>query len=166
MKIKVKILRDGIKLPTFIDKGEWVDLSCAQKTTIIGPMKKNDSNSIAFNNKFIPLGVAMKMPKGFEAWVVPRSSTYKYYGVILTNSKGIIDNSYSGNENEWQFNALAFKKTTIPFGDRICQFRIMPSQRAPFWVKLYWLFVSKIEFVEVDDLGHSDRGGFGSTGRR
>lgn len=164
LTIKIKRIRDGIDLPEFISKGDWVDLRCAQKTTIVGPMKSKDSNTIIFNNTLIPLGIAMKMPDGFEAIVTPRSSTYKHYGIIQTNSLGVIDASYSGNADEWMMPVLSLKKTTIPKNDRICQFRIQLSQKATFWQKIKWLFSSKIKFEVVDNLTDNNRGGFGSTG--
>lgn len=164
--IKIKRIRDGIDLPEFIQKGDWVDLRCAQKTTIVGPMKSKDSNTIIFNNTMIPLGFAMKLPDGFEAIVAPRSSTYKHYGVMQTNSLGIIDNSYSGNDDEWMMPVLSFKKTTIPKNDRICQFRIQLSQKATIWQKIKWLFSNKIKIEEVDNLNDISRGGFGSTGAK
>ena len=104
------------------------------------------------------------MPDGFEAIVAPRSSTYAHYGIIQSNSIGVIDNSYCGNTDEWKFPAIAFKKTTIPQDDRICQFRIQLKQNATFWQKIKWLFNNKIKFDVVDDLSNTSRGGFGSTG--
>ena len=164
LKIKVKRLIKDIALPSVINKGDWVDLRCAKRTTIVGPMKKKDSNVVVLNNTLIPLGIAMKLPDGYEAIVVPRSSTYAHYGIIQSNSMGVIDSSYCGNTDEWRFPAIAFKKTTIPFDDRICQFRIQLIQGATVLQKLKWLFTSKIMFEEVDDLNSASRGGFGSTG--
>lgn len=166
IKIKVKQIRGKIELPNIINKGDWIDLRCAKKTTIIGPLKQKDNNAVTFNNTLIPLGIAMKLPKGYEAIVCPRSSTYKHYGVIQSNSIGVIDNSYCGNEDEWIMPVIAFKKTTIPEGDRICQFRIQLSQKATIWQKIKWLFTSKISIDIVDDLNSDNRGGFGSTGNK
>ena len=118
------------------------------------------------NNTMIPLGVAIKLPSGFEAILSPRSSTYKHYGIIQSNSIGVVDNSYSGNDDEWMLPVIAFKKTTIPEGDRLCQFRIQLSQRATIWQKLKWLFSNKIKIVQVDSLDDKARGGFGSTGSK
>lgn len=95
----------------------------------------------------------MKLPEGYEAHVVPRSSTFKNFGVLQTNSFGVIDNSYSGTNDIWRFPALAMRDTVIHEGDRICQFRIMKKQ-------------PQIEFVEVNELDEMDRGGIGSTGTR
>lgn len=164
IKIKVKHIRGKIDLPEIVDKGDWIDLRCAKKTTIIGPMKKKDSNVVTFNNTLIPLGVSMKLPNGYEAITCPRSSTYKHYGLIQSNSIGVIDNSYCGNDDEWQLPVIAFKKTTIPEGDRICQFRIQLSQKANIFQKINWIFSSKIKIEIVDDLDSTNRGGFGSTG--
>lgn len=166
IKIKVKQIRGKIELPNIINKGDWIDLRCAKKTTIIGPLKQKDNNAVTFNNTLIPLGIAMKLPKGFEAIVCPRSSTYKHYGVIQSNSIGVIDNSYCGNDDEWMMPVIAFKKTTIPEGDRICQFRIQLSQKATILQKIRWLFTNKISIDIVDDLNSDNRGGFGSTGNK
>ena len=166
LKIKVKYIRGVEDLPQILDKGEWIDLRCAKKTTLIGPMKQKESNAITFNNTMIPLGIAMSLPDGFEAIISPRSSTYKHYGVIQSNSIGVIDNSYSGNNDEWQFPVIAFKKTTIPLGDRVCQFRIQLSQKANILQKLKWLFTNKIKIEVVESLTNDDRGGFGSTGTK
>lgn len=104
-----------------------------------------------FNYKLIKLGVAMKLPEGYEAHIVPRSSTFKNYGILMANSMGIIDNSYCGDNDEWMFPAFFTRKTVIHKGDRICQFRIEKKQ-------------PNIKFNVVDKLGNEDRGGFGSTG--
>ena len=163
MKIKVKKINTdkGIDI---IAKGDWIDLSTRQSYLMIGPKYDRKINGVAFSSMLIPLGVAMKLPKYFEANVVPRSSTYSKYGIIQANGMGIIDSSYCGNEDEWKFPAIAIKSVPIPKDTRIAQFRIRPSQFAPWWVKLKWLFTSKIEFVYVDDLESENRGGFGSTG--
>jgi len=120
---------------------------------------------MVFDSGCIPLGVSMQLPKYFEANVLPRSSTFKSYGIIQSNSEGVIDNTYCGDNDEWKFPAIALRDTTIQEGTRICQFRIRPSQNAPAWVKLKWLFTNKIEFVEVETLNNKDRGGFGSTNK-
>ena len=164
IKIKVKHIRGKVDLPTIIDKGDWIDLRCAKKTTIIGPMKQKDSNAVTFNNTLLPLGIAIKLPPGYEAILAPRGSTYKYYGVIQSNSFGVIDNSFNGDNDEWMLPVIAFKKTTIPEGDRVCQFRIQLSQKANIIQKIKWLFSNKIIIEEVDNFGESDRKGFGSTG--
>lgn len=166
LKIKVRYIRGEMDLPEIIAKGDWIDLRCAKKTTLIGPMKQKDSNVVTFNNTLIPLGLAMKLPDGYEAVVAPRSSTYKHYGIVQSNSMGIIDNTYCGNNDEWMFPAIAFKKTTIPEGDRICQFRIQLSQKATVWQKIKWLFSGSIKIEVVEDLNEVDRNGFGSTGAK
>ena len=138
--IKIKYIRDIQKIAP-IDQGNWIDLRCAEDVT----MKAGEF-------KMIPLGVAMELPEGFEALVAPRSSTFKKYGVILANSIGIIDESYKGDNDEWNFLAYAVKDTVIQKNERICQFRIIEHQ-------------PQIQLKEVDHLGNPDRGGIGSTGR-
>ncbi len=123
-----------------ISKGDWIDLRAAE-----------DVELKAGEFKLISLGVSMKLPNGYEANVVPRSSTFKNYGILQTNSYGVIDNSYSGDNDVWKFPAYAVRDTTIHFNDRICQFRINEIQPV-------------ISFNEVEHLNGTDRGGFGSTG--
>ena len=103
--------------------------------------------------KLIPLGIAMELPKGYEAHVVPRSSTFKNYGLIQTNSCGVIDGSYCGDRDMWHVPMYATRDITVEKNDRICQFRIEKNQ-------------PRIEFVECDFLGNKDRGGFGTTGKQ
>ena len=168
MKIKVRLINPNCKFE-FINKGEWIDLRSAVTTELKAPYAntlngKRDKRDVVFDYQLIPLGFAMKLPKGFEAIANPRSGTFKNYGIMLVNSQGVIDSSYSGTNDEWKFPALAFRDTTVFEGDRICQFRIQPSQKASVWTKLRWLFTNKIEFVWVDSLDEEDRGGFSSTG--
>lgn len=139
-EIKIKYLRDIEKIK-LIDVGNWIDLRSAEDVTMR-----------AGEYKLIPLGVAMELPCGYEALVAPRSSTFRKYGITLVNSIGIIDESYKGDGDEWNFLAYAVRDTVIPKNERICQFRIIEHQPS-------------IEFVEVDTLGNPNRGGIGSTGR-
>ena len=101
----------------------------------------------------IPLGISIELPKGYEAHIVPRSSTFKNFGIIQTNHCGIIDESYKGDNDQWFFPAYSFKGSTINKNDRICQFRIIKKQ-------------PKLNFNVVETLGNKDREGFGSTGVR
>lgn len=150
------MINKNLPLPEITAKGEWVDLR-SSKTVKFG---------LPFEDNIIPLGVAMKLPEGFEAIVAPRSSIFRHFGVILANSLGIIDNSFSGNKDEWGFHAINIKANTqIEEGDRICQFRIQPSQKATFRQKLKWLLCSGIEFCPVNILDENSRGGYGSTGK-
>ena len=101
--------------------------------------------------RLISLGVSMKLPEGYEAHIVPRSSTYKHWGIIQANHMGVVDNSYCGDNDIWKFAAIAIHDTMIYKNDRICQFRIEKKQ-------------PEFDFEEVDYLEDPDRGGFGSTG--
>lgn len=123
-----------------LDAGDWIDLRAAEDIY----MKAGDF-------RLISLGVSMKLPAGFEAHVVPRSSTFKTWGILQTNSIGVIDNSYSGTNDVWKFPALATRDVQIKKNDRICQFRL--TQKMPY-----------VSFNEVEALDDKDRGGFGSTG--
>ena len=140
MQIKIKYIKDIIPIEK-IAQGNWIDLRCAEDTELE-----------AGEYHQIPLGVAMELPKGYEALVVPRSSTFRKYGVLLANSVGVIDESYCGDGDEWCFPAYATANVRIPKNERICQFRIMYRQ-------------PDCELVTVESLGNADRGGLGSTGR-
>lgn len=175
LKIKVKRINKNLELPKIIDKGDWIDLRSSETVTLHAPqagtLKRHKVNGVEishrdveFDSRLIGLGVAIKLPKGFEAVTLPRSSSYKNFGVILGNSEGVIDNTYCGDNDEWKFNAIAFRDTTINEGDRICQFRVQLSQKATVWQKLKWLFTSGIKIVEVNELCNPNRDGIGSTG--
>lgn len=164
-----------VKMPKIISKGDWIDLRAAKTVTFKAPqsgtLKTKTTNgveekyrNVSFDVQLIPLGIAMKLPEGFEAIVNPRSSLCKNSGLMLGNSQGVIDNTYCGNNDEWKFCGVALRDTTINQGERICQFKIQLSQKATIWQKIKWLFSSQIELVEVDCLEEHDRNGFGSTG--
>ena len=141
MEIKIKYFTDKIDKLCYVDgKSDWIDLRAAETIELR-----------AGEFKLIPLGIAIQLPKGYEAHVVPRSSTFKNFGVIQTNHCGVIDESYSGPNDQWFFPAYALRDTVINTNDRICQFRIMEHQ-------------PKIEFCESNLENNSDRGGHGSTG--
>jgi dUTP pyrophosphatase len=106
----------------------------------------------------------MQLPRGFEAVVLPRSSTYAKYKITMVNSMGVIDNSYCGKDDIWKMPVIAQRDTFIPEGVRIAQFRIQLSQKATIWQKIKWLFSGKIKLLHVTNLDNTSRGGFGSTG--
>lgn len=168
MKLKIKVLLKGpnAQMPKLIDKGDWIDLYSPVNQVLHVPSITDDKVT---NQTFIlPLGVAMQLPDGFEAHVLPRSSTFKNYGIMLVNSMGMIDQSFRGNADEWKYQAITLEKGKygkIKIGDRIAQFRIELSQKATFWQKLKWLFCSGIELERVYELEEEDRGGIGSTGK-
>lgn len=142
MKIKIKYFTDKIDKLEYIDgKSDWIDLRAA-----------TDINLSKGEFYLIPLGVAMEIPEGYEAHIVPRSSTFKNYGIIQTNSTGIIDNSYSGDNDQWFMPVYATRDDCIAVNSRIAQFRIFENQ-------------PKIVFDEATRLNDKDRGGFGSTGK-
>lgn len=140
--IKIVYHTDAIDKLTYIDgKSDWIDLRAAE-----------DVEFHAGEFKLVNLGVSMELPKGYEAHVVPRSSTFKNYGLLQTNSCGIIDQTYCGQNDIWRWPAYATRDTIVHANDRICQFRIVENQ-------------PQISFDEVDQLEGADRGGFGSTGK-
>lgn len=174
LKIKVKVLTRGC-MPSISEKGDWIDLRSAETVELsasqANTLKRRTVNGVAEAHRevkipvyYIPLGVAIKLPKGFEAIIASRSSAPDKLKVFIPNGEGIVDNSYCGNADEWHYICSPMENTTINYGDRICQFRIQLSQKATMWQKLKWLLSSGVELVEVDDLGEENRGGFGSTG--
>ena len=141
-KIKIKYHTDEIEKLRYIDgKSDFIDLRAAEDVEL---------KAGAF--KLISLGVSMELPKGYEAHIVPRSSTFKTWGIIQTNSMGIVDESYRGDSDIWKMPVYATRDTVIHKNDRICQFRIMEHQPT-------------IEFEEVKHLDGKERGGFGVTGK-
>jgi len=141
-QIKVKYFDKEIEKISKIAIGDWIDLRAAKTIE----MKQ-------FDYQLIPLGIGMKLPEGYEANVVPRSSTFKNFGILQTNSYAVIDESYCGNEDQWFFPALAMRDTVIQKGDRICQFRINKKMES-------------VEILEVEQLDEKSRGGLGSTGKQ
>lgn len=139
--IRIRYLSDEIEPLRYIDgKSDWIDLRAAERVEL----KAGDF-------RLIRLGVAMELPRGYEAHVVPRSSTFKTWGLLQTNSMGVIDGSYCGDNDEWRVPVYATRDTVVEVGDRICQFRIMENQ-------------PRITFEQVEHLSGTDRGGFGTTG--
>ena len=142
MQVFIKYFDNEIDRIEKISKGDWIDLRSAE-----------DVEMKAGELRVIRLGVGMILPEGYEAHVVPRSSTYKNFGIIQTNHQAVIDESYCGDNDQWFYPAYALRDTVINVNDRICQFRIMEKQPV-------------INFEEVEVLGNEDRGGIGSTGTK
>lgn len=139
--IKVQYKDNNIERMKKIVQGDWIDLRAA-----------TDIAMNAGEFAYIDLGVAMQLPKGYEALVAPRSSTFKQFGIIQANSIGIIDNSFCGPTDWWKFPAIALRNTIIHKNDRICQFRIIANQ-------------PNVIMHETSLEGNIDRGGWGSTGK-
>lgn len=142
LEIKIKYFNDDIPKLDKISIGDWIDLRAAENVELK-----------QFEFKLIPLGVAMELPKGYEANITPRGSTFKNFGIIQTNHYGVVDNSYCGNNDQWFIPALAMRDSVINKGDRICQFRV--NRVMP-----------KVIFNEVEVLENKDRGGHGTTGTK
>lgn len=141
--IKIKYLnKDIIRLEYIGGKSDWIDLRSAERVVLK-----------AGEFKLVNLGVAMQLPVGYEAHIVPRSSTFKNYGIIQTNHLGIVDSKFCGPNDWWHLPVYAIRDSIIDMNDRICQFRIEKNQPA-------------INFEEVEELSAEDRGGFGSTGKK
>lgn len=142
-KLKIKYFTDQIAHLEYIEgKSDWIDLRASEDVEL----KKGEF-------RLVPLGIAVKLPEGYEAHIVPRSSTYKNFGIIQANHYGIVDGSYCGDNDMWKMPVIAMRDTVIHVNDRICQFRIMENQ-------------PKLCFKEVEHLEGADRGGFGSTGKQ
>jgi dUTP pyrophosphatase len=142
MDIKIKYFTEEIDKISEFENGDWIDLRSAETIELK-----------AGEFKLISLGIAMELPKGYEAHVVPRSSAFKNYGIIQTNHQAVIDNSYCGDNDIWKYPVYAMRDTIINLNERICQFRIVEKQ-------------PKLEFVTVKTLSNKDRGGFGSSGKK
>ena len=145
MDIRIKYAVPGVyedNPPVSAHPGEWIDLRAAEDVCLF----KGDF-------RMVSLGICVELPAGYEALVLPRSSTFKHFGIILVNGMGVIDAEYCGDGDVWHFPALATRNTIIHKGDRICQFRIIKQQ-------------PDIRFEVVEQLGNKDRGGLGSTGVR
>ena len=140
--IKVKYYTDGIDELCYVaGKSDWIDLHAAEDVTLR-----------AGEFRLIPLGVAIALPEGYEAHIVPRSSTFKNYGILQTNSMGVVDYSYRGDGDQWHMPVYATRDVMIEKNARICQFRIVRHQ-------------PELTFQRVERLEDADRGGFGSTGK-
>lgn len=140
LELKIKYHNDElIRLKPLVN-GDWVDLRAAEEVSLK-----------AGEFKLISLGISVQLPKGYEAHIVPRSSTFMNFGIIQTNHYGVIDESYCGDNDIWKFPAYALRDTKIHVNDRICQFRLYEHQPS-------------LELKEVSKLNGQDRGGFGSTG--
>ena len=145
MKIRIKYL-EGAKRMEKIAKGNWIDVYAYEDVFV--PVNER---------KMINLGFALELPNGYEGHLAPRSSTFKTWGIIQTNSVGVVDDTYIGDGDIWHMPVYCLTAkdeggTWIRKGDKIGQFRIMET-------------MPKIEFEEVDSFGNSNRGGFGSTGK-
>ena len=139
--LKIRYISHEIEKLRYIDgKSDWIDLRSAEDVVL----KEGES-------RLIRLGIAVELPEGYEAHIVPRSSTFRNFGIIQTNHMGVVDHSYCGDEDEWKYPVLAMRDTEIHVNDRICQFRIMRNQ-------------PKLVFEEVEHLSGNSRGGFGTTG--
>ena len=141
-EIKVKYFTNDIDELCYVDgKSDWIDLHLSEEVTLK-----------AGEFRLLPLGVAIALPEGYEAHIVPRSSTFKNYGILQTNSMGVVDCSYCGDNDQWRMPVYATRDVTIEKNARICQFRIMQNQ-------------PPLRFTRVERLDGPDRGGFGSTGK-
>jgi dUTP pyrophosphatase len=140
MQLKIKYFDPELIRIEQKKNSDWIDL----RSAINIEFQSGES-------KLIPLGIAIELPKGYEAHIVPRSSTFKNFGILQTNSTGIVDESYKGNNDQWFYSAIAMRNTKINKNDRICQFRIIKKQ-------------PNLEIIEVETLENKDRQGFGSTG--
>ena len=140
LQIKIKYFHEQLERIQKVTVGDWIDLRAAEDITFKAGQFYQ-----------IPLGVAMELPKGYEAWLTSRSSMCKKFGIVHCDDLGIIDNSYKGDNDQWFLPVIATRDTEIHFNDRICQFRIAKNQ-------------PELEVIEVESLGNPDRGGLGSTG--
>ena len=140
--VQIRYITEDLPRIAAAPGGDWIDLRAAE-----------DVSMKAGEYRLIPLGIAVKLPEGYEAHIAPRSSTFKNFGLLQVNGVGVVDGSYCGDDDQWFVPMLATRDTAVRKGDRICQFRIMKNQ-------------PEISFEEVPHLSEENRGGFGSTGVR
>ena len=183
--ILVKRINKNVNLPVILDKGDWVDLRAAKTIRFKAPQsgvlktrtvdgQEEKYRNVTFDLQYVPLGVAIKLPDGYEAIVAARSSFPKGFGGMVANGIGVIDGvttrksiGYNGNEDEWMTPILALRDTTITENERIVQFKVQLSQKATAWQKIKWLFTSGFEIKEVEELpSKNNRGGFGTSGKQ
>ena len=140
--IRIKYHSDQIDRLEYIDgKSDWIDLRSAE-----------DVSLKAGEFHLVNLGISVQLPEGYEMITAPRSSTFRNFGILQSNSIGVVDETYCGDNDILKMPVYAVRDTEIHVNDRICQFRIIEHQ-------------PKITFKEVETLGNPDRGGFGSTGK-
>ena len=168
--LKLKIKKTSLPIEV-ITKGDWIDLKANKKMNWDAPKlivenkgTPEETASLSYQKVLIPLNIIAELPKGYEALITSRSSTFKNFKLIQANAPAVIDNSYKGDKDRWSFQGIAMDKGEVKSGDRICQFKIVLSQKATLWQRVKWLFTSKIKFEYVDSLNNEGRGGFGSTG--
>ena len=174
MTIKVLEKTAGC-FPVEFEQGDWIDIVTATDITLKAPQahkmhirnkgKENvaevRTRDVEFDSTLIPLGIAIEAPKGMECHLLPRSSTFKKWGLMQVNSEGIIDRSYSSDKDEWKLPVVATRAVTIPKGTRIAQFKMELSQKATCWQKLRWLLSSGVQLKRVSSLNNPERKGFG-----
>lgn len=168
--IKIKVLTEGCT-PIISEDGDWIDLRAAEDVHLSSPYAKSrsrkggeSSRKVVFPAKYVPLGVAMELPAGMEGVAVPRSSSNKNFHILQSNSMGVIDQPYCGDNDQWHMPIITTGEVNIKKGDRICQFRVQLSQKATMWQKIKWLLSSGIKIKVVDNLGNPDREGLGHSG--
>jgi dUTP pyrophosphatase len=164
IKIKVKVLTEGC-MPELNNQGDWIDLRASEDLNIIAPQAgvqkivgDTKLRNVEIPVVYIPLGVAIELPKGYEAIIASRSGSPKKLRIFIPSGKGVVDNVYNGDNDQWHYIASPLGNAQIKKGDRICQFRIQLSQKATVWQKIKWLFSSGIELVKVDSLSNNNRG--------
>lgn len=156
--IKVKYLDKSITKLEKNEKGDLIDLRVSTVSVngvckILGKCNSGERITYAAGDVVtIGFGVAMELPEGFKGNIYPRSSTFKNYGLILTNSVGQVDNSYKGEGDQWKAMFYALKDGSIEYDERIAQFDITP------------VYLKEYELIEVETLGNKNRGGYGTTG--
>ena len=170
MKIKIKYLQDATKMNK-IAKGNWIDVYAYQDTFVPEGERA-----------MINLGFALELPKGWEGHLAPRSSTFKTWGVIQTNSVGVVDDTYIGDNDIWHMPIYCLQgkehkytkmKCKLMFGELADEFyKDKTDNPKGTWIKKgdkigqfrIMEVMPEIEFEEVESFDNADRNGFGSTG--
>lgn len=166
--------------PMVFESGDWADLFTAEDIKLKAPeahkmhirnkskegVPEMRTREVDFDYTIVDLGVCIEVPKGYEAILAPRSSAFRDWGLLQTNSIGVIDGTYASEKDVWGLPVVATRAVTIPKGTRLAQFRVQLSQKATRWQKIKWLFSGKPKLKPVTELHNPVRGGFGSTGKK
>ena len=133
------------------EKLQWVDCERTLEDGTIEKTKKITYHKGDF--LMLPLGISIKQPKGYEVNLLPRSSTFKNFGIIQANSMAVGDDTFISDNDMYHYPAIALTDGEIYLYDRICQMQVNKT--------------TNLKLNEVDTLGDNKaRKGFGSTGVR
>ena len=171
LEVEIKYHDDKMPRMVKLDRGNWVDCRVIEGGKItfnIGtPNEKKEklqwidcerdgekTKKIIYHKGdflMLPLGFSMKQPKGYEVNLLPRSSTFKNFGVIQANSMAIGDDTFISDNDMYHYPVIALTDGEMYLYDRICQMQVNKT--------------TNLKLNEVKTLGENEtRGGFGESG--